>query len=503
MSETNKLINEQNSIQLSHFEPNINQYFFMFDFPIINTNLYIIKIGSFIFIIILAFLRIFDKLEGEWENRSKCKKTDPIWMFDKRLEVEHDVICQGKNSTHICYRNTLKSYQSDKGVICKMNNFILDPSKWQDDNSEYRGPIDYKFKGFPLISKGFFNMKCNDGGNMINDINYIYEFYFNSWNYSLYDNNNMFNEIQYEELAPNKTIFFISRNQDSPNLFRGGSEFLNAFSLMKSLSLKPENIQVVFLESLSFDEDPLYDLYKELISRGAPPIHISKLTKPYHISNAIHIPVNWDSPCFIISDVPTCKHQTKTYDLLNKDIKEYMNIPQFYDSIGYDKDIFYYPLTIINPISKYYTKFVTIQWRKVYPRGRTGQQRIIGNGPELAEALAEKLPKNILIRLVDTASLPFKEQIAIMQKTDFLIAEHGSGLFLSIFLPTTAIVQEILHKDNINVLQLMSSLSGHTTYSDIIKADSKVIENNEVLFFDVKQFVRTVLNHMKKNNFNK
>ena len=178
-----------------------------------------------------------------------------------------------------------------------------------------------------------------------------------------------------------------------------------------------------------------------------------------------------------------------------------MNIPPFYDSIGYDKDIFYYPLTIINPISKYYTKFVTIQWRKVYPRGRTGQQRVIGNGPELAEALAEKLPKNVLIRLVDTASLPFKEQIAIMQKTDFLIAEYGSGLFLSIFLPTKAIVQEIYHKDNMNVLQLMSSLSGHTTYSDFIKADVEIIEDNEVLFFDVKQFVRTVLNHMKKNNF--
>ena len=504
MSETNKLINEQTSSKLSNIKPSISDKLFIFDYPIITENLYRIKFGSFIFIIALLFLRIYDKLEGEWENSNMCQKADPIWMFDKRLEVEHDILCQGKNSTHICYRNAIKSYQSDKGVICKMNDFTLDPSKWQNDTSEYRGPIDYKSKGFPLISKGFFNMKCYNQEYKMNEVNYIYEFYFNSWNYSLYDssNYNITDEKKIEELAPDKTIFFISRNQDSPNLFHGGSEFLNAFSLMKSLSLKPENIQVVFLESLSFDEDPLYDLYKELISRGASPIHISNLTKPYHITNAIHVPVNWDSPCFIFSDVPYCRHQTKTYELLNKDIKEYMNIPPFYDSIGYDKDIFYYPLTIINPISKYYTKFVTIQWRKVYPRGRTGQQRVIGNGPELAEALAEKLPKNVLIRLVDTASLPFKEQIAIMQKTDFLIAEYGSGLFLSIFLPTKAIVQEIYHKDNMNVLQLMSSLSGHTTYSDFIKADVEIIEDNEVLFFDVKQFVRTVLNHMKKNNFN-
>lgn len=502
MSETNKLISERKSSNLLNLKSNINENFILFDFPIEKLNLYRYKLGLFLFIFVLFIFKFLDKYQFEWENKNMCMKKDPIWMFDQRLGVESDIICQSENATHICYRNTLKNYQSDKGVICKMKDFILDPSKWQNDSAEYRGPIDYKSKGFPLISKGFFNMECNKEENRLNDVNYIYEFYFNSWNYTLYNTNNKLNEIKYEELAPQKTIFFISRNLDSLNLFHGGSEFLNAYSLMKAFFINPEDIQVVFLESLSFEEDHFYDLYKELISRGAEPVHISNLTKKYHISNAIHIPINWDSPCFIFTQIPVCKQQTKTYDLLNKDINYYMDIPKFYDSIGYDKDIFYYPLTIINPLSKYYNKYVTIQWRKVWPKGRTGQQRVIGNGPELAEALAENLPKNILIRLVDTAQLSIKEQIAIMKKTDFFIAEHGSGLFLSVFLPPKAIVQEIMHKDNMNVLQLMSSLSGHITYSDIIKADVQMIEDNEVLFFDVKQFVRTVLNHMKKNNFN-
>ena len=189
---------------------------------------------------------------------------------------------------------------------------------------------------------------------------------------------------------------------------------------------------------------------------------------------------------------------------LNKDIKDYIELKKFKDSIGYSKDIFYYPKTIINPNSKIYKKFVTIQWRKVWPIGRTGQQRIMGNGPELAEALASKLPKHILIRLVDTAQLSMKEQIQIMKKTDFFIAEHGSGELLSIFLflPGKAIVQEIMHKESINVLQLMASLSGHETYSDIIKAKVEMIDSNEVLFFDVKHFLKVVLYHMKKNKFN-
>jgi hypothetical protein len=270
---------------------------------------------------------------------------------------------------------------------------------------------------------------------------------------------------------------------------------------MKSFYINPEEIQIVFLESFNITDDPFYDLYKELISRGAPPIHISKLTKKYHITNAINIPLNWDSPLFIFTQVPTCRKQTKTYDVLNESIKDYLELKRFKDSIGYNKDIFYYPKSIVNPNSKTYTKYVTIQWRKVFPKGRTGQQRILGNGPELAEALAERVPKNVLIRLVDTAQLKIKEQIAIMKKTDFFIGEHGAGLFLSIFLPTKAIVQEILHKENINVFQLMSSLSGHVTYSDIIKARVEMIDNNEVLFFDIKHFTKVILTHMKKNNY--
>ena len=39
-----------------------------------------------------------------------------------------------------------------------------------------------------------------------------------------------------------KTIFFISRNQDSPNLYHGGSEFVNALSFMYLLNLNPEDI---------------------------------------------------------------------------------------------------------------------------------------------------------------------------------------------------------------------------------------------------------------------
>ena len=512
MSETKKLIDGKSSFSNKFDSDNLDNFLKAYlkqylngtvticNFTISHLLYYRIKLGFFFLILIHLIFKVIDDFEFEWENRNMCLEKDPIWMIDERIDLGRQILCKSPNSTHFCYKNTLENYQSDKGVICKMKNFTLDPSKWQSVNSDFKGPIEYKLRGLPLVSKGLFNMKCGIEKSL-EDVNNMYDFYFNAWNYTSNATDYRTREKRYKELAPEKHVFFVSRNNDTSNLFLAGSAFLNAYIIMKSFYINPEEIQIVFLESFNITDDPFYDLYKELISRGADPVHISNLNKKYFISSAINIPLNWDSPLFIFTQIPKCRKQTKTFDLLNESIKDYLELKKFRDSIGYNHEIFYYPKSIVNPNSKTYKKFVTIQWRKAFPKGRTGQQRLLGNGPELAEALAEKFPKNILIRLVDTAHLPIKEQIALMKKTDFFIGEHGAGLFLSIFLPTKAVVQEILHKDNINVFQLLSSLSGHVTYSNIIKARVEMIDENEVLFFDIKHFTKVVLTHMKKNNY--
>ena len=150
-----------------------------------------------------------------------------------------------------------------------MNNIILDPSKWNPSVYTYKGPVDSDKKGKPNLSKGFFSMNCPNPS-FLEDYNHMYDTYFNGWEYL--DDNNTDNN-SYEELAPGKTIFFLSRNQDSPNLYHGGSEFMNAVSLMYLFDLEPENIQIVFLESMTIDDDPFYDLYSNLIGRGGKPIY--------------------------------------------------------------------------------------------------------------------------------------------------------------------------------------------------------------------------------------
>ena len=442
---------------------------------------------------------VFPNYQVPGNEIQECKLYDPFKAFKIRFEQKPIDICRSKKSSHVCYLNNIRHFVSKNGMICKMENFVIDPSKWKSDGLTYQlGPLNIQNRGCPILKNGFFNMKCGEiEMKNIKNIKYnkLYNVYFNSWNYN-------YNDIKEEELSPGKIVFFISRNQDSPNLYFGGAGIINAISMMYYFRLNPEQIQVVFLESMRLDNDPYYDFYKYLISRGGEPIHIRDLHKKYHISKAIHVPINWDSPCFILfGNAPKCKYQAKAFFYLNEFINKFMNIPNFIEPLTYDNETFYYPKSVVEPNSEKYTKFVTFQWRKAWPKGRKGQGRLIGNGPEMIEKLAEVLPKNILIRLVDTASLSYKEQISIMRKTDYYIGVHGAGLFLSVFMPTTSILHEISLKKKTNNLLLMSNLSGHKTFSDIWNAKVQNLDGSQYVYFDPNEVAKSVLNHMNSSNF--
>ena len=65
--------------------------------------------------------------------------------------------------------------------------------------------------------------------------------------------------------------------------------------------------------------------------------------------------------------------------------------------------------------------------------------------------------------------MPITQQIALVKDTDYFIGVHGAGLSLSIFMSNNAILHEILPYKKNKLLSLMSKLSGHKTYSDVIR----------------------------------
>ena len=440
---------------------------------------------------------LYDK---DFNGNSTCDLLDPIHVFNNRLQNQQIKLCENENTKHICYNDNSKYkniFFEKNGILCIMENIIIDPSKSKQGNFIYKGPVDEKNRGLPLISKGFLNAKCKFNNIKLKKNN-MYDSYLNSWHYDY----NLENE-ELEELAPGKTVFLLSRNQDSPNFYHGNCEIINVISMMYLFNLSPENIQVLFMESIEIPNDPFYDIYKNMLSKGGEPIYLKNLKKKYKISKAIHVPLLWDSPAFSFMKSPKCDSTTKTYKLYNDLIDKYMNIKPFIDTFISDNKTAYYPDKVIKMHEKNikFKKIVTIQWRKVWPEGRIGQTRLLGNGPQIVDKLASVLPDNILIRLINTASLSIKEQISLAKSTDYFIGIHGAGLALSIFMPKTSILHEIKNHAKNPLLTTMSSMSGHKTYSDILKSETNKINGNTYIFFDEETFSKSVLDHMKKNNF--
>ena len=323
----------------------------------------------------------YSKYEEEFKNKnSTCDALDPIKIFKLRIDNGPIEICSEGNSKHICYQNFGNNYYNNifnhkDGVICTMENIILDPSKSRQSGLSFNdGPVDSSHQGLPLLDKGFFNADCKSKESFSN-YNSIYNTYFNSWNYE-YDikNENL------DELAPGKTVLFISRNQDSPNIFHGFAEVINALMMLYFFNLYPNDIQVVFLESIEIPyyteenpdnkdvpRDPFYTIYKKMISRGGEPIYIKNLKKKYKILRAIHVPINWDSPLSVEVDFPICDHTIKTFQLINDFIDKYMYIKPFKDTFITDNETYYYPESVIksHESNVKFDKIVTIQWRRV------------------------------------------------------------------------------------------------------------------------------------------
>ena len=131
------------------------------------------------------------------KNNNKCNIYDPIYVLAQRFERSPINICNNKISQHTCFQNLKydnynKLFRFVYGIICLINNFILNPSKSSQTNLNYKGPIDNNSRGAPILSKGFFNMKCKNN-NIHKNFSKLYTTYFNSWNY---DNEENYNELE-------------------------------------------------------------------------------------------------------------------------------------------------------------------------------------------------------------------------------------------------------------------------------------------------------------------
>ena len=77
------------------------------------------------------------------------------------------------------------------------------------------------------------------------------------------------------------------------------------------MDLKPENIKIMFLESIIFKNENLYVLYTNIISPGNKSIYLRDLNRMYIIKSAFHIPIGADSPLFMLLSLNPLKTHCK------------------------------------------------------------------------------------------------------------------------------------------------------------------------------------------------
>ena len=150
------------------------------------------------------------------QGKNKCDKYDPYNLFQIRFKSEPIYLCKSDDLEHLCHVNHNAFSIFKKGVSCQMKNFILNTSNWKPEQEEdtYMDSMDINNT---FLLKGFFKMKCEEKGK-IDYFNIKYNKYFESWDYNSDSKDDKMTGENIEELAPNKTIFFISRNKDSPML---------------------------------------------------------------------------------------------------------------------------------------------------------------------------------------------------------------------------------------------------------------------------------------------
>ena len=92
---------------------------------------------------------------SQGNNPSICNNLDPIFMLGERLNTAPIQICENQLTKHICYSTTnvknIHGMAIKNGIICTIENFVIDPSKWIKQNIN-----NTKNRGAPLLSKGFY-----------------------------------------------------------------------------------------------------------------------------------------------------------------------------------------------------------------------------------------------------------------------------------------------------------------------------------------------------------
>ncbi|KAE8152929.1 DUF563 domain-containing protein [Aspergillus avenaceus] len=132
---------------------------------------------------------------------------------------------------------------------------------------------------------------------------------------------------------------------------------------------------------------------------------------------------------------------------------------------------------------------------------RTGSRQL-ADSEEYFRTIQATIP-HITIQSMDFATIPLKQQVEIIRKTDVLVGVHGAGLTHGIFLSQGSAMVEILPAGlNHKGFRNLASLLGHSYFSTHASQTSNNDWHNEEVFLEKERFI-DILNMAIKGLYNK
>lgn len=225
------------------------------------------------------------------------------------------------------------------------------------------------------------------------------------------------------EILPGTTL--LVNRDDVYNVFHSLANVVNAFQSLLILNIKPKVDRIVLLDSR--EEGPYFPIWSAFTDQ------VLRLDRDVCFQRAIYAIPGGSS--FIWKDVwkPNYCYHSAILKLFSRFILSHFGLLEQKRRDPGD------------PIR------ITFSSRKVKP-GAPPSRRIF-NEDKLKEILETKLVTpmgkkiSATVTLIDLATIPFKDQIALMRKTDIYLGMHGAGMTHLIYLPDEAVVVEMFPKD--------------------------------------------------------
>ena len=342
----------------------------------------------------------------EWKSKAET------WCGGEEGVAEADL--PTTESKLICYPHMQEhrkiSRQGGPDTICVANNFVIDFSKVS--GSHKGASTKSKLSNYLTYGRGALQASCKKTGK--------------------YQTKNVHKHLQghlasFEDgTSANSDLIYVStptylltRDEDCENSFHSTADFMNMFVVSNVIGISPEKQQVLLWDT--HPDGPYLDLIQKAYSgAGKVERHSFYGGKKIMFKKLIF---HMESPAGLI--FPKIANPTQLRCKGTGLFKEYAK-------------------HVLSSFDLWNVEPPAVPHATLLLRHRTDTKnvgRILANEDEVVQVL--EASNMITYNVVDTAKMPYAEQLALIRRTNILIGVHGAGLMLILFAANEAVLVEV------------------------------------------------------------